>query len=91
MGDGPASGRDGEPPVGGYEWTCPFCESSRLNATGGDAGMENAIRALKTHVMASADAEHGPRNEFPADFDALALSEYVVEVDGRGDSRGPLG
>lgn len=64
----------------GHEWTCPYCGKSRLNKSGDEAGLENAIVALRTHIIASDGAEHGPVNEFPRD-EMLDLSEHVVEVD----------
>ena len=67
-------------PRGGYEWTCPYCEKSRLNKSRDEAGEETAIVALRTHIIASDGAEHGPRNEFPSD-EMQDLSRHVVEVD----------
>lgn len=88
MGEDTKTGREGDPAIAGYRWTCPFCGASRLNTSEVGAGMENAVKALQTHVMASSDDEHGARNEFPPDFDSLDLAAYVVAVDGREDSTG---
>lgn len=65
----------------GYRWTCPFCGTSRLNITTGEDGEGNAIAALRAHIYASAGDGHGPHNAFPSEF--LALSEHVIEVEGR--------
>lgn len=67
----------------GYEWRCPICGTSRLNASEGESGLGNAVAALRTHVIASDDAEHGPRHEYPATFDAESLADHVVRVDER--------
>lgn len=73
----------GDVPDGGYEWTCPFCGKSRLNSSAGGSGRQNAIAALRTHVLASDGDGHGPRNEPPGELDSLTLSEHVVRVEGR--------
>lgn len=72
--------KKGTSPSGGYEWTCPYCGKSRLNRSDDEAGLENAKKALRTHIIASDDADHGPRNAFPSD-EMVDLSEHVVEVD----------
>lgn len=64
----------------GWEWTCPYCERSRVNISTGEDGEKNAIAALRTHIMASDGAEHGPRNEFPAHLEGLELTDYVVKI-----------
>ena len=66
-------------PNGGFRWTCPICSASRLNATENDDGEDHAIAALQAHILATDDAEHGPRNEFPRAFDDLYLAAHVVE------------
>ena len=74
----------GQPaPRGGFRWDCPFCGTSRLNASDDASGKQNAIAALRTHIVASDGGEHGPKNEYPADFDPRELAEHVVGVDGR--------
>lgn len=70
-------------PRGGYRWECPYCGASRLNTSEEESGEENAIAALRTHIVASDGADHGPENEYPADYDAVDLAEHVVRVDGR--------
>lgn len=74
--------RNGSSTDGGYEWTCPYCGQSRFNTSDGEGGEENAIAALRSHIFASDDPEHGPRNEGPTDGN-LALADHVVRVDGR--------
>lgn len=69
-------------PDGGFQWTCPYCGKSQLNRSGGADGEANAIAALRSHVVASAGAGHGPVDEVPADADASTLSQHVDEVDG---------
>ena len=69
--------------IAGYEWTCPICGQSRMNNQSGPDGEENAIAALRTHIVASDGSEHGPRNESPPALDTLSLEEYVVEVSGK--------
>lgn len=66
----------------GYRWTCPICGKSRLNRSNGDEGEENAIAALRTHVMASDGAGHGPLNEYPAEFEREKLTNHVLRVEG---------
>lgn len=61
-------------PEAGYRWTCPFCDTSRVNTTTDE---ENAIIALRAHIQASDGDGHGSRNSFPSG--SLALSEHVVE------------
>lgn len=65
----------------GYEWTCPYCGKSQLNKSVGQSGKQNAIAALRTHVVASDGDEHGPRNELPPD-ESLRLSDHVRRVGG---------
>lgn len=67
----------------GFRWTCPFCGTSRLNASGDESGRENALAALRTHIVASDGAGHGPRNEYPGAIDDVTLAEHVDPVDGR--------
>lgn len=69
-------------PRGGFRWKCPLCGKSRLNATEDESGEENAIAAIRTHIVASDGADHGPRGEYPAGFDPRGLAEHVVRVDG---------
>ena len=75
----------------GYEWRCPICSKSRLNASDDESGRENAVVALRTHVVASDGADHGPRHEYPARFDAESLADHVVRIDERRSPgrRGP--
>jgi hypothetical protein len=68
-------------PEGGYEWTCPYCGQSRTNSSNGEDGETNAIKALRTHIVASDGDDHGPRNELPTDD--LTLSDHVERVDER--------
>lgn len=77
----------GQPaPREGFRWECPYCGGSRLNVSKDESGKIHAIAALRTHIMAMDGTEHGPKNEFPADFETLDLAEYVVRVDGGDDS-----
>lgn len=74
----------GQPtPREGFRWECPYCGASRVNGSDHESGEANAIAALRTHVVASDGAKHGPRNEFPADFDTVELADYVSKVDSR--------
>lgn len=66
---------------GGFRWECPLCGMSRLNASKDESGEKNALAALRTHIIASDGTEHGPKNEYPADFDHETLAEHVVRVD----------
>lgn len=75
-GDGPDKGVGTD---SGYRWTCPFCGESRLNTSDGERAEANAISALRTHIVASDGADHGPRNEFPSDV-PLTLSDHVSAV-----------
>lgn len=70
-------------PRDGFKWECPYCGASRINASDNGSGEANAITALRTHIVASDGVEHGPRYEFPADFDTVELADYVVSVDSR--------
>lgn len=70
-------------PRGGFRWECPFCGTSRLNASEHESGEENAISALRTHVIASDDADHGPTGEYPAGFDPGDLADHLAREDGR--------
>lgn len=72
------------PTDGGYEWTCPYCGTSRVNVSEDEAGERYAIAALRTHIVASDGAEHGPRNELPTDFDEVTLAENVEQVGEHG-------
>lgn len=74
MSDSPLSGA-------GYRWTCPICDQSRLNTS----GEQNGVSALRSHLLASGGAGHGPVNEYPVGFDPDALSEHVVRLGGRED------
>lgn len=69
--------RDGS--KGSYRWTCPFCGPARINRPGGERGKENAIVALRTHIIASDGDSHGPRNEFPSNA-TVTLSDHVSAV-----------
>lgn len=70
-------------PGGGFRWECPRCGMSRLNASEDASGEENALAAVRTHIVASDGTEHGPKNEYPADFEPGTLVEHVVRVDRR--------
>lgn len=70
-------------PDGGFRWECPLCGMSRLNASDDESGGENALAAVRTHIVASDGAEHGPKNEYPADFNPGTLAKQVVRVDRR--------
>ena len=75
----------------GYRWTCPFCGTSRLNASDEESGRRNALVALRTHVLASVEDGHGPRNEYPDGYDDVTLADHLQWVDerrGRADARG---
>lgn len=74
--DGPESWNGTED---GYRWTCPLCGTSHLNTSDGERAKENAIVALRTHIVASDGGNHGPRNEFPPDT-PLTLSDHVSAV-----------
>jgi hypothetical protein len=47
----------------------------------GELSQENAVTALRSHIIASDGTEHGPQHELPADLDPSVLSEYVVGVE----------
>lgn len=64
----------------GYRWECPYCGQTRTNAAASEAGEANALGALRSHIIATDGADHGPHNELPADAETLALSEYVENV-----------
>lgn len=68
-------------PRGGFRWECPFCGTSRLNASDDESGQDNALAALRTHIVASDGIEHGPKNEYPVDFDPGTLAEHMERVD----------
>lgn len=68
-------------PCGGFQWTCPFCGTSRLNAAADESGRENALVALRTHIVASDGADHGPRHDYPPEFDHGRLPDHVVQRD----------
>lgn len=69
----------------GFRWTCPFCGTSRLNTSGADSGEQNGVAALRSHVLASEGADHGPVDAYPAGFDPDTLSDHVVQLDRRDD------
>jgi len=64
----------------GYRWTCPFCGESTVNKSTGEFGWRNAETALRTHLVATDGADHGPRYEFPLGMDDLELAEHVDRV-----------
>lgn len=70
-------------PRGGFRWTCPYCGASRLNKSR-ESKEENAIAALRTHILASDGSEHGPTNEYPDEYGSLTFSDHVVRVARRG-------
>ena len=67
-------------PYGGYRWTCPYCGKSQLNRSAGESGEANAIAALRSHVMATAEKGHGPVDELPESDDPAGLAAHVDEV-----------
>lgn len=69
------------PSNGGYQWTCPFCGASRLNRSEQGEGPENAITALRSHILATNGIDHGPRNTIPDEDGAPTLDDHVVCVD----------
>ena len=71
-------GKDSTTSRGGYEWTCPYCDQSRLNPADDQAGEKNAIAALRAHIHSSDGDGHGPRSSFPPE--RLTLSQHVVRV-----------
>lgn len=74
-------GKDHSVERDGFRWTCPFCGLSRLNPSGEGYGEQNAVTALRAHVLASVGDGHGPRNELPDGFDEQSLSDHVVWMD----------
>lgn len=82
--EGRTNGREGRSVESdGYRWTCPLCGLSRLNPSGEENGEENAVTALRAHVLASVGDGHGPRSELPPEVDERRLTDHVVRVDGR--------
>lgn len=82
-----SGGRDSGPGGGPaldteFTWDCPFCGKSRTKRSTEEDGAENAVTALRSHIISSDGGGHGPRNELPADSE-LPLLEYVYRVDGR--------
>lgn len=74
---------DDPSPRGGFRWECPICGMSRLNASEDESGERNAIAALRTHVIASDGADHGPKGEYPVGFDPRGLAGHVIRADDR--------
>lgn len=72
-------------PRGGFRWTCPYYGASRLNKSG-ESEEENAIAALRAHILATDGSEHGPTNEYPDECGFLTLSDHVVRVAERGQA-----
>jgi len=68
-------------PENGYQWRCPYCGKSRVNAADGEQGRQNALSALQNHIYASDGDGHGPRRDHPDDIDEQVFSEYVDRVD----------
>lgn len=75
----------------GFEWTCPFCDQSRFNVSEDESGNENAVSALRSHILASGGAGHGPVNAYPPEFDPESLADHVVPLDRRERRVGPDG
>ncbi len=70
----------------GFRWECPFCGESRLKPLEGESGKQNAITALRSHIMATDGRRHGPKNAFPDGFERAELTDNVV-VEGDGGRR----
>lgn len=66
----------------GVKWTCPFCGKSQTNRSDDEYGEENAIAALRSHIVAADGDGHGPRYDLP-DSDPVDLTEHVVGVNER--------
>lgn len=62
---------------------CPYCGEMRVTMAADGSTEENTTTALRSHILASSDDDHGPRNGYPPEFDAMTLSDHVVRVDGR--------
>lgn len=52
---------------------------SRVNVSTAESGAEIAIGALRAHISASGEIDHGPKNEFPDDIDRETLAEHVTK------------
>ena len=66
-------------PREGFRWTCPYCGASRLNKSG-ESEEENAVAALRAHILATDGSEHGPKNEYPDGYGSFTPSDYVRRV-----------
>lgn len=60
----------------GYRWECPFCGKSRRKLRDEESAIQNAITALRMHILATNAAEHGSRYSLPAEFD-VDLANHV--------------
>lgn len=67
----------------GFEWSCPFCGQSRLNVSEDGSGNENAVSALRSHILASEGSGHGAVNAYPPEFDPETLADHVDRLDRR--------
>lgn len=69
----------------GVRWTCPICGTSRFNRSDDGSGEQRAVAALRSHVLASGGAGHGPVNEYPEGFDPDTLPDHVTRTHDRGN------
>lgn len=69
-------------------WTCPFCGLSRVKPSMDGSAEENALVALRTHVVSSEGDGHGAQYEYPPAFDPATLADHVTSEDGGGRGDG---
>lgn len=67
-------------------WDCPYCETAgRTSTTLADAddsrGVQRAVTALRSHVLASVDDDHGPKSSLPDGVDHNSLHEHVSAIE----------
>lgn len=69
----------------GFRWTCPVCGETQLNTSSVDGeGRVNATNALRAHLIATEGDGHGPRNEYPSDFDPESIPKHITREDRYG-------
>ena len=64
---------------GGFRLGVPYCWTSRITEEY-ESAKETALAALRGNIFASDGTVHGPRNEYPAEFETEKLTEHVGRI-----------
>lgn len=65
----------------GYEWTCPYCEETRIHTANNRGAETNALAGLRGHIQTSDDGNHEPKYEFPVCYYQMDMSAHVERVE----------